>query len=145
MAQRLANIAPIGSLLKGSNPKPKRKADMGRAPRQRDEAHLAAIRLLPCLVPSCGLEPCEAAHVRMSRPGKPNAGVGAKPDDCHVVPLCRDHHREQHAGSEEAFWAAHDIDPLNIAAALYRLSPDQEAMRAVVKTVHAIDALEESK
>ncbi len=63
MALRIRPVAPFGSLLKGASPPKRRKADLGRAPRERDERHLDAIRDLPCL--ACGLEgQTEAAHLR---------------------------------------------------------------------------------
>lgn len=39
-------------------------------------------------------------------------------------------------------WARHMIDPLKVAAALYRLSPVIEAMRAAVYAARAISGVE---
>jgi hypothetical protein len=129
-AARFSAPAAPGSLLKGAAPARKRKTDMGRAPRQRDEKHLAAIRACPCVV--CFIIPCgEASHVRMTRQGKPIAGIGNKPDDLWVLPLCPDHHREQHKVGEREFWEAFDIDPIRLAAKLHEQSPDIEAMKLV--------------
>lgn len=130
MPARVSAIAAPGSLLKGNIPPRKKKLDMGRAPRQLDGEHLASIRLLPCL--KCGTEPAgEAAHVRISAPGKPAAGMGAKPDDASTVPLCHQHHMEQHQG-ELRFWVDLGMNPLRIAAALYAATGRHDAMRLIV-------------
>ena len=51
----------------------------------------------------------EAAHVRMGTDG----GMGVKPSDCYVVPLCAYHHRRQHQIGEEIFWLGRD--PVRLA------------------------------
>jgi len=68
----------------------------------------------------------------MSRPDRPNPGVGAKPNDSEALPLCWRCHNRQHAGSEEEFWRRAGIDPFALAAALYAVSPDVDAMTAIV-------------
>lgn len=97
-----------------------------RNPRRHDAKHLQFVRGLPCIrcADNTGTE---AAHIRFSdaRIGKVNAGVGAKPDDRFVLPLCGAHHRLQHAGSETHFWK--DGDPILWALALYSVSGDHEA------------------
>lgn len=126
--RRCSHIAPIGSLLKGAKPAKSKPSPAGRGPRQHDKDHLAAIRKCPCVV--CGREPCGvAAHVRMSAPGKPNPGVGAKPHDRYTVPLCDKHHKVQHGMGEAKFWQVTGIDVLALAAALFAASPDQDKMR----------------
>ena len=88
-----------------------------------DERHLDRIRQLSCL--ACGKRPAEAAHVRYASASyaKRITGIGTKPDDAWVVPLCVTCHREgpesQHSGGERAFWVKRGIDPLRIAQALY--------------------------
>lgn len=72
--------------------------------------HLAFIRSLPCC--RCGRSPSQAAHVRMGTGG----GMGMKPDDRYTVPLCADHHREQHQVGEKAFWG--EDDPVRLAGYL---------------------------
>ena len=62
----------------------------------------------------------------MSVPGKPNAGVGAKPDDKYTLPLCGSHHRAQHHGSERKFWEVLELDPIKYALELYEASGDYE-------------------
>lgn len=100
-----------------------------KRPRQRDERHLVFIRQLPCL--SClRAAPSQAAHVRygdLSR-DKPSAGIGEKPSDRYVVPLCDWCHvtgpEAQHRVGEDRFWSRLGIDPLAVAEALYEASGD---------------------
>jgi hypothetical protein len=92
----------------------------------RSEKHRGFIRQLPCLV--CGNSiSTEAAHVRYAEPraAKPITGIGIKPDDTFIVPLCGDCHREQHDVGERKFWS--EIDPVYVALALTRISGDHEA------------------
>ena len=87
----------------------------------RSATHLAFIRTLPCL--ACGRSPpSEAAHVRNGTDG----GMGIKPGDRYCVPLCVVCHALQHRMGELSFWAAHRIDPLDAAAALWTNSGDTE-------------------
>jgi hypothetical protein len=108
-----------------------------RKPRQHDEAHLSFIRSLPCL---CCLDDTatEAAHIRFSdqRAAKVNPGVGQKPHDYWVVPLCWKCHREQHGGKEQEFWDRAMIDPLAVAAWLYLASSDHEAGETIIRAQH---------
>lgn len=48
----------------------------------------------------CGASPCDPAHIRIYG----MSGVGMKPDDSRVVPLCHKHHMEQHMKGERTFW-----------------------------------------
>ncbi len=139
-AQRISPIVPYGSLLKGES-KPKRKAGKTRdVPREmsqalwRDPAYLRLIRRCPCL--SCDQDPAGiAAHVRMTRVGKPIAGTGIKPGDQWTLPLCQACHTDgpkaQHKVGEMDFWMDLGIDPISICQRLCSASPDIEAMRQV--------------
>jgi hypothetical protein len=53
--------------------------------------------------------------------------------------LCPQHHRladdSQHSEGERAWWAGHNIDPLALAARLYAVSPDVEAMTRIIMTI----------
>jgi hypothetical protein len=108
--QRLTPLAPPGSLLKrlqGIHQRIKLKAAG-----ERDPIYLRMIRQMPCL--KCTLEPChEAAHVRMQSAahGK-RGGIGKKPADKWTLPLCNEHHIEQHQVGELKFWYDLDINPL---------------------------------
>ena len=138
-ASRVPTDYAPGSLLKAELTT-KRKTGVKRG-RQTDKEHLACVRKLPCA--KCGIAPAgEAAHVRKSTAGKPVTGMGTRPDDCFTVPLCRDCHAEQHRDGETHFWSNVGINPLHLAEKLYRLSPNQEAMRAVVIVEAALAATE---
>lgn len=58
--------------------------------------YLNYIHSLPCLI--CG-KPSESAHQRLLGGG----GTGKKPPDTHAVPLCVEHHREEHK-EPVSFW-----------------------------------------
>lgn len=132
MAGRVSAVAKPGSLLKPDLRPAKAKLKVtSRAPRERDEAYLAAIRQLPCL--KCGAVPCgEAAHVRMSSGahGK-KSGMGIKPDDRYSLPLCHRDHMEQHRVGEAKFWFDLGINPVLLCVKLSAASPDQDKMAAI--------------
>lgn len=91
-----------------------------RQPRERDNAHLAYVRRLPCA--ACGKPgPCDAAHLRSGsiQHGKRPTGMAEKPSDRWVTPLCRPCHTQQHSGNELAFWSALGIDPFALCIRLY--------------------------
>jgi hypothetical protein len=128
MASRLSNLAPPGSLLKVARPVERPRKSI-RSPRERNDKHLAAIRLLPCL--SCeGVDRIEAAHVQMTSAamGKRPGGIGHKRDDCWTLPLCSRCHTKQHRLGEQAFWSEIGINPILAAHALWIASPDPAAM-----------------
>ncbi len=128
-AGRISPIAKPGSLLKGGGTPKGRPAAQGAL--DRDSKHLALVRRCPCL--SCDVDPAGvAAHVRMTRVGKPITGAGIKPGDHWTLPLCQMCHTDQHKVGEVEFWRALDIDALVACQRLYAASPDIEAMRAVV-------------
>lgn len=84
-----------------------------REPRIHDRAYLNFIRQQRCCV--CGDNTSvEAAHLRVGsiNHGKENPGMGSRPSDRWVLPLCGAHHREQHSMGEMHFWTSHGIsDP----------------------------------
>lgn len=96
-----------------------------RHPREVDPAYLAYVRTLPCLI--CRRPgPSDPAHLRSAarQYGKPHTGMGEKPDDRWVLPLCRTHHSEQHRNNELAWWARQGFpDPFAVAVALYAACP----------------------
>lgn len=104
-----------------------------KRPRVENTGHLKFIRSLPCCC--CGKRPVDAAHLRMAGPayGKRDTGSAQKPDDRWTTPLCRQHHDEQHKGSEAAFWAAQGIDPFVLSLTLWGCSGDDEAAEAAIK------------
>jgi hypothetical protein len=121
---RVANYAPAGSLLK----------EGGRAHLHSHPSHLADIRKLPCV--NCGREPCgEAAHVRMKdiRYRKHNPGIGRKPNDKWVVPLCHECHMAQHARGERQWWVrVSGVDAVKLAHDLWKTRRELEPMRELV-------------
>ena len=108
-----------------------------RAPRRRADQHLRFVRSLPCVI--CGKEgDTHAAHLRAPSPshGKRAVGLGEKPDDSWVTPLCGAHHLfgddAQHSDQELGFWRKHGIDPFLLALALWRASGDEELGRLII-------------
>lgn len=102
--------------------------------RVKNEAHLAFIRSLPCVI--CGDNTStEAAHIRYADPrvAKRPTGIGERPDDKFTVPLCGKHHRKQHGMSERDFWRGHRIDPILVALALWSVTGSVEAGEAFIR------------
>lgn len=130
--RRLFPPAPLGSMLKRfASPAPRPRKDETA----QDPAYLARLRQCPCL--KCGMEPSEAAHVRMASAAFGKAsGLGKKPEDRWALPLCACDHRlardAQHNQGEHQFWHALGISPLIVCAELYAQRTDLVAMRAVV-------------
>lgn len=90
-------------------------------PQVRSDPHLKWIRGFTCAVANkggCGGR-TEAAHVRTGTDG----GMGVKPSDCHVIPLCSIHHGLQHQWGEAEFERRYDIDMKKIANAMWQRSP----------------------
>jgi hypothetical protein len=109
-----------------------------RGGRREERDHLGFIRKLPCCV--CGSRrDVEAAHIRMPSimHGKGKTGMGTKPDDAFVTPLCAACHRtapdSQHNGSEEAFWERSGVDPFSVALALYASSGNEAAAELIIQ------------
>jgi hypothetical protein len=91
-------------------------ADPIRQPRERDEKYLAYIRQQPCCL--CGDNTTvEAAHLRVGSIGddKRDTGMGEKSSDRWALPLCAQHHRQQHRMNEREFWASYGINPFALA------------------------------
>jgi hypothetical protein len=53
-----------------------------------------------------------------------DGGVGIKPGDRYVIPLCTACHPKQHRIGELTLWSALRIDPLNVALRLWTVSAD---------------------
>jgi Putative HNHc nuclease len=119
VASRCGPIAPPGTL--------------NKEPRERDEAYLALIRKLPCVI--CSRSPCDAAHIRMGSRlhAKSLTGMGRKPSDKWALPICHPHHMEQHAIGERPFFKIHGIDPIVVARDLWAARPDLDAMQEVIR------------
>lgn len=90
-----------------------------RLPREKDAKHLDFIRSLACCI--CGDNTgTEAAHIRSAsiENGKLHTGMAEKSSDKWALPLCGEHHREQHTMNELKFWASYGIDPFALAISL---------------------------
>ena len=96
------------------------KMGIRQAPQIRCPAHLQWVRGHECSVQNndC-LGTVEAAHVRDGT----DCGLGVKPSDIFVVPLCSWHHRQQHNVGEKQFEFRHKISMIDIAEDLARRSP----------------------
>ena len=135
--RRLTPPALPGTLLKRlTAPYPTPRKDEG----ERDPDYLANVRQCPCL--HCGMEPVEAAHVRMSSAAFGKAsGMQKTPPDKWALPLCAGCHRlnrnAQHNQGEARFWAELGINPLITCVKLYAQRADLDAMRAVIFTTIA--------
>lgn len=107
---------------------------MIKRPRRHDEKHLAFVRQLSCATCGNNIE-TQAAHIRFADPrvAKRPTGMQEKPDDRWAVPLCGTCHSTQHSGSEKAFWAGREIDPIFLALALYGISGDHEAGEQIIQ------------
>lgn len=83
----------------------------------------------------CWRENPDAAHLRAGNLDydKDPTGMAQKPSDCWGLPLCRDHHDEQHRGNELAFWERYGIDPFATAVALFKVSGDVAAGLAIIR------------
>ena len=101
----------------------------------RYEAHCNFIRSLPCVVCSNPAE-TELVHVRFSdaRAAKINPGSAQKPEDNWTLPLCSQHHRDQHDLGEVVFWAWHKIDPTFVCMALWINSGNTQAAQTIINT-----------
>jgi hypothetical protein len=138
IAGRVSPTAQPGSLFKSEGPKghPKgRRNTSHQGATNRDPQYLTLVRRLPCL--SCDADPAGvAAHVRMTRAGKPITGAGLRPGDHWSLPLCPTCHTDgpkaQHRVGEVPFWRALNLDALVICQRLYAAAPSIEAMRAVI-------------
>ena len=92
----------------------KSELEISEPRRQRDKEHLKFVASHPCLI--CGRRPADAHHLRFTQP----RAMGRKVSDEFTVPLCRTHHRDNHAsGDEVAWWERRAIDPLATSRMLW--------------------------
>lgn len=101
--------------------------------RAHDDPHLDFIRSLPCVCCGNNIQ-TEAAHLRSDNLefGKRSTGMQQKPSDMWTLPLCSQHHRDQHAGNEKNFWGNHGINPWVLALSLFAASGDPELAHEVI-------------
>jgi hypothetical protein len=74
-----------------------------------------------------------------ARIAKVNPGIGQKPHDFFTLPLCGNHHREQHAMNEAAFWSGYRIDPILLALAIYAVTGDAEEADRIIRLAGLAD------
>lgn len=107
-----------------------------RASRWRSPAHCAFVRSHACA--TCGSTTnVAAAHVRFGS----GAGIGQKPDDWRVVPLCDGPHSNkdghlgchdrQHIVGEQTFWRGLDVEQL--IADFIAASPKAHEIKAIMR------------
>lgn len=110
---------------------------LGEPPRVRSEQHRHWIAELPCVACYMGNYPhgssmdlwtgviSQAAHLRTGQRG----GIGLKPPDSDIVPLCPKHHAEQHAWKygEADWWFQQAV---LLAGKLAGMSPDEKVKNA---------------
>lgn len=126
---QLGNWKPkrLDRLKAKKSPADKRKKLPGNS-----EKHLAALRVMPCAIPGCNNgAPSDPHHLKNTK----LRGMGLKSPDKFAIPLCRScHEAVERAGSknEIAWFERHGIEPLELAAALWMVSPDKGAMMRVV-------------
>jgi hypothetical protein len=90
----------------------------------RSKTHLQFVAEQGCCI--CGRTDVQSAHIRYT-----GAGVGMKPCDCFTVPLCIEHHQEQHSMNERMFWHLYKINPIAKALALCAESPDKKIRKVI--------------
>lgn len=97
----------------------------GEPKRIRCKEHLRHVASQPCVI--CGRLPSHAHHLRHAQA----KGIGLKVSDEFTVPLCATHHREIHTTTREReWWLERKIDPIAIAAELWRESRGRQPVAA---------------
>lgn len=125
----LGNFKPkrIERLKAKKTPADKRKALPGNS-----EKHLAALRLLPCCISGC----CRVAGTVHHLKATGARGGAMRSPDKYGLPMCEEHHLHgvERAGSrnEISWFTKHGVEPLELAAALWMVSPDKAAMCRIV-------------
>lgn len=107
------------------------KSGIERAPKRVWMRHRRFVRSHCCCVPGCLASEVQFAHIRTAA----NAGMGLKPHDSHGVPLCFNHHREQHDCGVATFQDRHEVDLEAVAAELVRRSPDWAMRQSLLRSV----------
>lgn len=96
------------------------------------EKHLAILRTLPCCIPGCNKVGGTVHHLKTTG----HRGAGMKSPDKYGLPMCEEHHLHgvERAGSknEISWFEKRGIEPLELAAALWMVSPDKGAMFRIV-------------
>jgi hypothetical protein len=94
------------------------------------DKHLAAVRKLPCTI--CLKMPAGTVHHLKSNTGE--RGMSVRSTDQWGVPMCMIHHEEvERAGTknEVAYFGQVNLDPHELAQALWKIGPDLSMMTKV--------------
>lgn len=98
------------------------------------EKHLAVLRTLPCCIPGCNRIGGTVHHLKTTG----LRGGAMKSPDKFGLPMCAEHHLHgvERAGSrnELDWFEKHGIEALDLAAALWMVSPDKAAMCRIIMT-----------
>lgn len=97
------------------------RSGIERVERKSFPGHMQFVRGFVCLAAASGtcIGKIHAHHVRNGT----HAGLGLKPHDKWVVPLCARHHDELHTRGADTFEAKYKIDLKKCAEELARRSP----------------------
>ena len=90
----------------------------------RSKKHLFFVSQHGCVI--CGRTDVQSAHIRYA-----GGGIGLKPCDSFVTPLCIEHHQEQHSMNERMFWHLYKINPIAKALSLCAESPDPKIRKSL--------------
>jgi len=114
-------------------PKEKRAKRPGNS-----EAHKLAIQKLPCCIPGCNVVGCDPHHLKHG-PAAAERSVNRRATDRWLLPLCHAHHffgvevDAPNAKREPGWFRDRGIsEPIELAAALWAVSPDKGAMARIV-------------
>lgn len=122
------------------------KAERPKSPkahrgRERDNAHLAFIRRLPCVATFVEtgrlVYGSQAAHLRLnSALHAKTEGGQRKPSDRWVTPLSPEQHRIQgEVKGETRFWGDLGVDPFALCIDIYAVSGDEPAALKVIQSL----------
>lgn len=105
-----------------------RKRNAPRPAEKSAPGYLQWLRGRPCMVGGreCGSGRMEAAHVDYAG----DKGMGTKVSDRYAVPMCPQHHQEQHALGWETFEAKYKITALSASVAYWKLWPKRPEWEA---------------
>ena len=93
---------------------------------RRNPAYVAFVRTMPCLV--CWRMPTEAAHVKSRGAGGNDVG--------NVVPLCHEHHVEQHTIGIRSFEQRYNLELALVAGAIEQVWTREPVSEQSNETAH---------
>lgn len=146
-AQERAILRKAAEITRAKNRERRQKIKADRKPggkqhrgRERDNAHLAFVRRLPCVATYIEtgrlVYGCQAAHLRLQSAayGKTEGGQ-RKPSDCWVTPLSAEQHRIQgEVKGEVRFWGDLGVDPFVLCQRLHSVSGDEAQALAIIRS-----------